>query len=125
MNRVGQRGERGAASLLVSAAVALAMVITAVGLLAGVFAAAQRDAANAADLAALSGASVYSRGGSACEVAARIAAENGAHLASCRVSGDSFDFVVAVSVDHRLALPLGLAPTVRASAEAGRLEPLQ
>jgi secretion/DNA translocation related TadE-like protein len=118
------RCERGAASLLVGGVVALVMVIAAVGLLAATFATAERDAANAADLAALSGAAAQGRGEAACEVAGTVASHNGARLASCAVSGDSLDFVVAVRVERRLALPLGLAPTVYARAEAGRLEPV-
>lgn len=118
-----RRGDRGAGTLLVAGVVLVAMVITAVGLLVGGLAVAQRGAANAADLAALSGAAEHTKGQDSCAAARRIAAQNGAALATCKVSGDGLDFVVSVTVERELRLPLGLSPTVRASAEAGRLEP--
>jgi secretion/DNA translocation related TadE-like protein len=118
------RDERGAGTLLLAAVLLLAMTITAIGLMAAVFALAQRDAANGADLAALSGAAQYAKGQDACVTAQRIATQNGASLATCKVSGDSVDYVVAVTVERRLELPLGLSPLVRASAQAGRLGPV-
>ena len=119
-----KRGEQGSGTLLVAGVVLVAMVITAVGLLVGGLAVAQRGAANAADLAALSGAAEHAKGQDSCAAARRIAAQNGAALSTCKVSGDGLDFVVSVTVERELRLPLGLSPTVRASAEAGRLEPV-
>jgi secretion/DNA translocation related TadE-like protein len=115
--------QRGAGTVLLAAVIAVMMVITAVGVLIGVFATAQRQAANAADLAALSGAAGYVRGEDPCAVARRVAADNGVELATCRLSGDSLDFVVVVTVERRLHSAV-LPPTVAASAQAGRLEPL-
>lgn len=136
--RLRVRDQRGSGTLLVAAVVLVAMVITAAGLLIGVYAVAQRDAANAADLAALSGAAQYEadqyangqyandqqpNSASACGAARRIAAKNGAELTKCKVSGDSLDFVVSVTVTQRLGA-LFLPASVNASAEAGRLEPV-
>lgn len=146
--RLRGRDQRGSGTLLVAAVVLVAMVIAAAGLLIGVYAVAQRDAANAADLAALSGAAQYEAGqyangqyangqytngrdandqqpnsASACGAARRIATENGAELTRCKVSGDSLDFVVSVTVTQRLRA-LFLPASVNASAEAGRLEPV-
>jgi len=119
-----RRGEPGSGTLLVAAVVLVAMVITAVGLLGGTFALAQRAVANAADLSALSGAAEYTKGHDSCAAARRIVAQNGAALIACKTSGDGLDFVVSVTAERELRLPLGLSSTVRASAEAGRLEPV-
>jgi secretion/DNA translocation related TadE-like protein len=102
----------------------LVMLLTAVGVVVGAVAVAQRDAAQASDLAALSGAAARLGGQDGCGAAKRIAAANGAVMATCKVSGDEIDFVVAVRVEHQLALPLGLTMTVHADAQAGRLGPV-
>lgn len=92
-------GDRGAASVLalgiVGAVVALtAMVVPAVN----TFVASQR-AVNAADAAALAAADVISGllPGVACELAAHVAARNGAVLNSCKPQGAVVTVVVTVS----------------------------
>jgi secretion/DNA translocation related TadE-like protein len=120
--------QRGAGTLLVSVAMVVVLVVAAVALLAVSYAGAQREAVDAADLTALAGAAGYARGQDACGVAADIAKANRVVLAKCDVSGDSMDFVVAVTVqrdlDWPLALPgLGLPAVVQGASQAGRLSP--
>lgn len=109
------RGERGAATLLVAACLSLLLVIgAALGVVAATLLA-HRTAQAAADLAALGGASAAIRGDDGCEVARRLADDNGAMLVSCRVAGR--DVVVTV----RVAGPgwLGQSGDLRATARAG------
>lgn len=106
------RDDRGAASLLVVACVALLLLI---GCALGVVAAmvrAHRAAQSAADLAALAGASAHQRGEVPCSAADAAASANGASLDTCAVSGD----VVRVSVT--VAGPHWLGQTADLSAEA-------
>jgi secretion/DNA translocation related TadE-like protein len=105
------RGDRGAASVLalgiVGAVVALtAMVVPVVT----TFVASQR-AANAADAAALAAADTISGlvPGVACELAAQVAARNGAVLNSCEPDGGVVTVVVVVS-----SLGVELTGTARA-----------
>lgn len=72
------------AAFLAAAIVALAMV----GVHAGAGLVEQRRTQNAADLAAVAGAVDGQRGGAACDVAADIAARNGAELAGCHRDGE-------------------------------------
>lgn len=113
--------QRGAGTLMVAVIMAVILLVTGVGLLVSVVALAQRDASNAADLSALSGAAAFVKGQDPCAAASRIAVSNGTELRSCHVSGDALDFVVSVEVQRRLELALGLRPTVHAEAHAGRL----
>jgi len=78
-------------------------------------------ARTAADLAALSAAAEYDAGEEPCGAATRVAGENGAALADCAVVGDSFDFVVSVTVSLPVFGPAWVPGQVRASAHAGRL----
>jgi secretion/DNA translocation related TadE-like protein len=90
------RDQRGAASLL---AVAMLAVLLLVGAALGVVAAmvrAHRVAQSAADLAALAGATGLQEGGEACAAASRIADANHAAVTSCLVRGE--EVVVEVSV---------------------------
>jgi secretion/DNA translocation related TadE-like protein len=91
------RDQRGAASLM---AVAMLAVLLLLGAALGVVAAmvrAHRVAQSAADLAALAGATGLQEGGEACPAAARIADANQAAVTSCLVQGE--EVVVEVSVD--------------------------
>jgi secretion/DNA translocation related TadE-like protein len=114
--RVGKplrpRGEQGSATVvaagLAGAVVACCLVAAA---LAGLVSA-QHRAAAAADLAALTGARTPEQG---CQVARRVAADNGAHVARCEVTGA----VVTLTVRLRVEAPLGLRPTIEAEARAG------
>ncbi|HML49890.1 MAG TPA: hypothetical protein PKD84_00575 [Propionicimonas sp.] len=113
--------QRGAGTLMVAVVVAVLMLITGVGALAAVVALAQRDADQAADLAALSGAAAFAAGQEACPAARQIAASNGVEVRGCRVVGDLLDFVVTVEVQRRVTVVFGIEPTVRSEARAGRL----
>lgn len=114
-------GERGSGTLLVAAVMLVVMVVAGVAVVLAGYVAAQHGAAGAADLAALSGSAAYVRGQNACVAARAAARDNGTTLQSCSVSGDSFGFVVRVSLVRRLRAPPGLPATVTAKAEAGRL----
>lgn len=114
--------QRGSGTALVAAVV---LVVAAIGggvaVLAG-YVAAAHSARAAADLAALSAAAQYLRGEPACPAAGRMAAANGAQLAACQVSGDRGSFVVSVTVEQQVRLPVPrLSGTVRAEAYAGRV----
>ncbi|TYL52624.1 helicase [Agromyces mariniharenae] len=105
-------GERGAASVLavgiVGATVALAAMVLPVT---AAFAASQR-AAGAADAAALAAADALSGAvpGLPCDLAGRIAARNGAALASCETGGPVASVTVTVP---------SFAVELRAGARAG------
>lgn len=114
--------QRGAGTMMTAAVMAVVVLVTGAGVLAGVVALAHRDVAEAADLAALSGAAAFAKGEDPCSVAGRIAATNGGELLRCHLSGDLVDFVVTVEVQRRVKLVLGLAPTLHAEAHAGRLK---
>ena len=74
----------------------------------------------AADLAALSGAATYARGGDSCVAATRVAVGNGARLVSCGTVGDRVDFVVTVRVEVRSSTGVrGLPTRIPAVAHAG------
>ena len=91
------RGERGAASVLVTAVLALlALVGAALGVVASLVVD-HRTAQSAADLAALAGATALGRGGDACGEARRVSSANGAELVSCRVLGDDVRVGVRVT----------------------------
>lgn len=113
--------QRGSGTLLMAAVALLVMVLAGAGLVLAGYVAAQHAAAGAADLAALSGAAAYARGQDACSAAGEVARANRVNLTGCRVFGDSFGFVVKVTVTRQLRPPRGLPNTVTASAEAGRL----
>lgn len=115
------RSQRGAGTLMIAVIMAVLMLVAGVGALAGVVALAQRDADNAADLSALSGAAAFAAGQDPCPAAGRIAAANGVEVHQCRVIGDLLDFVVTVEVQRRVTLVLGIEPTVHSEARAGRL----
>ncbi|MGN6613310.1 MAG: Rv3654c family TadE-like protein [Angustibacter sp.] len=100
---VGAAGDRGSATVLATALVALAAVLAV--LLAGLASAvlARHRAASAADLAALAAASTLSRSpGDACATAARVAQRNGARVSGCAAFATSVDVSVRVR-------PAGLA----------------
>lgn len=82
------RGEGGAATVLVVACLALLLMIGAATGVATALFRAHRSAQSAADLAALAGAAARQRGGDACPAASRIAAANRAELVECRLEGD-------------------------------------
>ena len=112
MTRV--RTEGGAAALL---SVVMAGVLVVVGGALAVLAAVVVDHRNAqagADLAALAAASTLTRGGDACDAAARVAVANGARLASCEVVGSAVLVAVSVRGPHWRHLVADLEARARA-----------
>ncbi len=113
-------GERGSASIVVAAIVAVVVVL---GLgaadLARVLVASSR-AQTAADAAALGAAQELAipSGLDPAGVAAEYAARNGAELVACRCDSGTFETTVEVSVGAGLLLLLGEERTVVASARA-------
>jgi secretion/DNA translocation related TadE-like protein len=104
--------ERGSATVLtVGAAAAVLLVLTGVLVVSGVVRDVHRARA-AADLAALAAVGrVASGGGADCEVAAVIAAVNGAVLTECVVEPGG-SVLVSVTVGHRWAQGWGGLPSV-------------
>jgi len=113
--------ERGSGTVLVAGCLLLVSVIAGIALLLSAYVAAQHAAADAADLTALAGAAGHVRGSDACATARTVARANGVTLVSCSLAGDSFDFVVRVTVVKQVRSPAGLPGAVTAGAEAGRL----
>lgn len=119
------RADRGSATVMLLAAMALCMVVGMVALAMTEFASARARVSAAADLAALSAASraLYSDG---CDRASEVARENDAVLRSCHLEGT--DAVVAVEgrargVLARLARMAGKsAPQIVVDARAGQPE---
>jgi len=108
------RDQRGAATLL---AVALLAVLLLVGAALGVVAAmvwAHRTAQSAADLSALAGATGLQEGADACAAAGRIAAANHADLTSCRVQGEEVVVEVGVGGPRWLGQRADLSARARA-----------
>ena len=116
-------GERGSATVLMAAVMGVVVTLGAAAMLVAGYLVGHHRARSAADLAALSGAAAYARGGDACDQAKRIARQNGAEATSCTLVGDEIDFVVTVrtAVPGRSRLP-GLPRTVEAEAHAGRVD---
>ncbi|MGN6303106.1 MAG: Rv3654c family TadE-like protein [Angustibacter sp.] len=113
---VGAEGERGSATVLVTALVALAAASAV--LLAGVASAvvARHRAASAADLAALAAAAALDRSpATACGVAAQVARRNGARLLACVADATSVD----VRVRSRPAGAVGRLGDAVGRARAG------
>lgn len=118
---VGRR-QRGSGTLLVAATVLVLAVIAGTLALISSYLAAAHAARGAADLVALSAAADQVRGREACSTARRLAQSNQVRLVSCRVTGDSLDFVVTVTVERTLPVLLPSLPGgVRATANAGRV----
>lgn len=114
--------ERGSATIWVLACGALLMAVAMVGTVRGVAVLARHRAESSADLTALAAAGQIGLSDRACDVAARIAAANGARLSSCRVALDpgGRSGTVAIAVIAIVALPVVGARTVAATARAGR-----
>lgn len=109
------RPDRGAASIYAVMAVVVLLLVTGVVVAATEVAHAQHQAAAAADLAALAGASAVADGANACDAADRVASANAAALAACSVS----DLVVEVLVEVRSVALWGKTWVVRGTARAG------
>ena len=107
----------------VAACCALVVLVATVVVLRSLAVLARHRAEAGADLAALAAAAEIGVSGRSCAAAGRIAARNGVHLRSCRLtldpSGRSGTVVVKVTLQVRL--PLLGADSVTASARAARL----
>lgn len=106
--------ERGGATVVL---VAVLGVLVLLGAALGVMSAmvvAHRRAQAAADLAALGAARVLQSGGDACAQATRLAAANGAGVASCSVQGATVLLTVTVSGPRWLGQTADLAAESRA-----------
>jgi secretion/DNA translocation related TadE-like protein len=113
--------DRGSVTIWAAALAGLVWLGSSAALLYGSAIVGRHRAETAADLAALAAAvHVPDGAASACAVAARIAAGNGARLRGCEVIGDEVEVVVSrrVSVSG-----LGAFPAV-ARARAGPVEPV-
>lgn len=109
-------GERGSATLLASAMIAMLVVFAAGGAYLGAAVMARHRAQAAADLAALGAAgAVVSGPDAACRRAAQIAGRMRSVIAGCRV--EELDVVLEVAVPVRLGR-WGVGPA-RAAARAG------
>lgn len=120
------RSERGAATFVVVAVMAVVISLAVAGLVLGGYLVAEHRAQQAADLAALGGAVEFERGGSVCARARTVAVANGGRLLSCSQVGDQLDFVVTARVRvstgwSRLAGLPGLPSSVEAVAYAGAM----
>lgn len=115
-----RRDERGVAGGLLTLGICLAVLVVSLAATTVVAWVGQaRHAQQAADLAALAGATAAVEGRSACDAAARAAARNDARVADCavRTAGRSVVVEIAVSEDLAPSPPWGsVAVTRRATA---------
>lgn len=93
-----RRGDRGSATVWSLGAVAVLLVVFAAGLLLGRAEVSRHRAGGAADLAALAAADHALDGRrTACALAARVAAAQGARLTACILTGDIADVTTTVA----------------------------
>lgn len=116
----GQPGERGSGSLLAVIWIAVLLAVAGVAMAVGGSLILRARAAAAADLAALAGAGAALDGEAAsCRLAGKIAAANGAALASCRLDATQAWVEVRLPVPAPVAALLpGSPPSVGARAHA-------
>jgi secretion/DNA translocation related TadE-like protein len=112
--------ERGAATFVMLGVLAVVISLAVAVMILGGYVVAVHRARTAADLAALSGAAEFARGGEPCPVARRAAVENQAKLVSCDQVGDQLDFVITARVRVAIGQTVpGLPRSVEAVAYAG------
>lgn len=109
---MSRRGAQGSTTVVAAGLVGVALAGCLVAASLAGLVSAQHRAAAAADLAALTGARVPAQG---CQVARRVAADNGTRVTRCEVTGP----VVTLTVQLEADAPLGLSPTIEAEARAG------
>jgi secretion/DNA translocation related TadE-like protein len=118
---MARRGERGAATILVLAALGVVLVLLVAGLALGSAVVATHRARAAADLGALAAAQALQQGVSAaaaCAVGSSVTARNGARPAGCAVRADG-SVICSATTSPSLILP-GTSPgTTTATARAG------
>ena len=112
--RRARASQRGSATVLAVAMLVLLGVAAAVAVGLGGLLVAKRQAAAAADLAALAGAAALQRGEVGCDAAEATATANHAQVVTCRQDGDVVDLEVSV-----LASSLPGIEVVSARARAG------
>jgi secretion/DNA translocation related TadE-like protein len=108
-------GQRGAATLLVTACLGVLLLLGCALAVVAAMVTAHRSAQAAADLAALAGAIAARDGGDPCAAAGSVAADNGAVLTGCSTDG------AAVTVEVTVPGPrwLGQRHDLSAGARAG------
>ena len=111
--------ERGSATVLVLAMMAVLVTVGAALAVVVAMVAAHREAQAAADLSALAGARDAARGRDGCAGAARIASANGARLTACSVTVSARGSVVDLSVEVPGPRWLGQTPDLGARSRAG------
>lgn len=107
--------EAGSASVLAVVLAGLLCVVTLVGVAIGGLLVGHRQAAAAADLAALAGAGAQQQGRSGCGAARAAAAANDARLTGCWVNGAT----VTVAVVREVRSAFGRTVRVSSRARAG------
>lgn len=113
--------ERGSAGALMVTGMCLALLVAfTFAMVLVAWLAAARQAEQAAELAALAGASASVQGGQACAAAQESARRNGVAVHECLVRGGGRHVIVEITVEAPLepALP-GAPPSFRRSATAG------
>jgi secretion/DNA translocation related TadE-like protein len=112
--------ERGAATLVMLGVLAVVVTLAVAGMIIGGYVVAVHRARAAADLAALSGAAEFVRGGAPCPAVRRATGENQAMLVDCDQVGDQLDFVITARVRVAIGRTVpGLPRSVEAVAYAG------
>lgn len=115
--------ERGGGSMLMIGVCVVVMMLGFAAMVIGGYLIAGHRARAAADLAALSAATVASRGGDPCAAARHNAAAHRASITSCDRVGDQIDFVVTVTAEVSTTMRVpGLPGRLRVVAHAGSEE---
>ena len=118
-----RRDERGGGSMLMLGVCVVVIMFGYVAMIICGYAIAAHRAPAAADLAALSGATVAIQGGNPCDAASSNARAHLAEITSCERVGDQIDFVVSVTASVATATRVpGLPDRVTAVAHAGSEE---
>lgn len=121
--RSARRDEHGSAGLLLCGALLVLLVACGLGAVGGSYAVALHRTRAMADQAALAGSLVRTQGQEPCPAAERhVAGDPATVVVSCRFVGDTYRYVVSVTVERAVATALpGLPRAVRATAHAGRV----
>lgn len=121
MTRPGRlRDDRGSGSILTIGVACALLVLAWAGCVVVSWLAQSVAAQDAADLAALSGATAMAEGVDACAAASSAAQRNDAHVETCEVRGDRRAFVVEVGVSAPLSPHIaGFPEEVVRTAAAG------
>lgn len=107
-------GERGAATLLAVSFLGVLLLVGGALAVVGAMVVAHRTAQSAADLSALAAGDALADGAEPCPAAARLAADNGALLRECTVSGREVTVLVTVAGPRWLGQPHDLTGRARA-----------